>query len=726
VARIKQTVTQRNMSMMEIREDFLEADDLELRMASLRGAKNMRALATRVVECRPGTFYRRTLDDADDVIEIRPASGVAFGIIINDTSLDVIDTRARVVHTEASVPWSDATGVWVEPFRDKTIIGGAWGLYTLTYASGAWSFAPFEFSTAAGAELAQPYWAYEQSATIQPSARTGSITLTASAAIWTSGYVGLRIRYGSREVLITDFISSTVMRGDVVSTLPPTFDIVLNSASDFRVGDAVIGVDTNFQGLVVAVSSLTITVVTTAFFDGPDVSEKLTSPTGSAIVSSVTEVSPAASPVWDEPLMSSVRGYPQSAAAVSGRFVLLDFPLIPDLVATSSARSIFDWEVGLDDDDAIVRQVGDNAPRFLHAVNAGDLLLFSDRGCYYLPTRDNGVLTPSNFNLVRFDQRAASPIKPVAVDDGVVFVEASGESIAAALLDGNVYLKWSVRALTTFHNQLIHTPKKLCGPALSSAAAEKYLFVVNGDGTLAAVSWNESLGGEQVGFAPWDTDGDFINVTPLFGAYWCIVDREIDGVTTRFLEEFSDEAFLDCAVLASAPSQFDTLSANNDTFDANGDTLTVLEPVAQHLAGNDVQYGGEDFYAGTFTVNSDGSVAGEPDLYGEWQIGLGFQSIVSPWPMELLNSERLGMVTVRVIRFGVSVQATSQFTIMCNGNSRSIGGYAFGDDLSERPPLRTQIYRMPVMGRRDHPELAIIKDKPGRFRILAMTQEVQG
>jgi len=46
VARVKQTITQRDFSYMEIREDFLERDDLDVRKASLRGAENIRTLAS--------------------------------------------------------------------------------------------------------------------------------------------------------------------------------------------------------------------------------------------------------------------------------------------------------------------------------------------------------------------------------------------------------------------------------------------------------------------------------------------------------------------------------------------------------------------------------------------------------------------------------------------------------------------------------------------------------
>jgi len=725
VAGSKQTVTQRNMSLMEVREDLLEAKDLEVRRQSLRRSLNMRSLAPGAIERRPGLLYRRTLTDAGFMREITPASGVRFAVMIGDDLLEVIDEDARVVFSASSVPWDDASEVYIEDFRENTVIGGAWGFYNLLYDAGTWTFGAAEFADAIGGEAAQPYWSFRQDISMQPSARDGNITLTSSLPFWTAGYVGQRVRYGFREVLISNIVSPTVAQGIVVSTLPPTFNVTLTSPGEFQVGEVVIGQDTDFQGQIVAVSGATLTVVTGSFFDGPDVGEKLSGSSSSVEVASKVEVAPAASPVWDEPLMSPVRGYPRSGAAVAGRLVLIDFPLIPDLIVTSSSRDIFDFAVGSDDDDAIVRQAGDNAPRFLHAVNMGDLLILSDRGCYFLPTRDNGVLTPLNFNLVRFDQRAASEVRPVAVEDGVIFVEASGQAIAAALLDGNVYLKWSVRTITLLHNHLVKSPVALCGPALSSASPEKYMFVVNGDGTLAALSWNERIGAETIGFAPWETSGRFIAVAPMFAGYWCIVERTINNETVRFLEEFSADAQLDCAVIASFASQFDTLEVNGEILEVNGADLVVVQPAATHLAGGTVAIGGPDFYAGEYGVSSDGTIASEPSLEGERQFGLRFTSTVSPWAVELIESPRAGMLRARVIRFAVSVQDSASFMVWCNRTSREVGGYAAGDPLDVPPPLRTQVYRFPVLGDKKQADLGITKDTPGRLRILALTQEVQ-
>ena len=718
----KQTITQRSFILGETRDGFLEADDLEIRQQSCRDILNMRVTATRTLRARPGSFWQRTLGDTYDLIEIRPETGAVFGLIVNDGSLEVIDQQARVVFSDTSVPWVLGSEVWVEPFRDETIIGGEFGLMILAYNSGAWTFTDFAFDDAAGGQRAQPYWAFRKDIVMQPSGRTGAITLTASKPFFSAAYVGLRLRYGQREIAITSYVSQTVVMGNVVAALPPSFRLGLSSVNGFRVGDAVVAQDTNFQGLIVAIGTGTIDVVTTDFFDGPDLAEKISAPSATATLVTKTEIPPLASPLWDEQLISHVRGYPRAGASAAGRLALTDFPLVPDLICMSSNRSVKDFEVGADDDDAITRQAGDNSPRFLHIVNAGDLLLFSDRGLYYISIRDGGILTPSNFNVVLFDKRASSPVRPISVDDGVVFVEASGQAIAACLLDGNIYLKWSVRTISTYHSHLIKSPIKLCGPSQFAETPEKYLFVVNGDGTLAAVSWFSDFAADSVGFIAWETQGDYKTISPIFGGYWSVVDRSIDGMVTRFLERLSDDAMLDCQVEINVA---ENLTVNGVALTVNGAPLTVTVQLARPLAGETVHIYGEGFYGGTREVAVDGSIPDTSDMPAASYAGFNFISSVAPWPVEHVTSPRAGLLTARLIRGSVSLLASAGFNVRSNRTTRAFGAYSFGDDVGLPAPLKTRVAKFSVVGRRDHPEIEITKTEPGPFEVMAITQEVQ-
>jgi hypothetical protein len=720
---VKTTVTQRSFLLGEMREEFLEADDLETRQQSLRGGLNCRITAARTIAARLGTRHRRTVGAAYDLTSVQPGPGLEFGLLVNDSSLEIISSDGALVQTITPVPWSSGADVWVEPFREIAVVGGAWGLKTLTYNAGIWTFADYAFASTTDNAIAQPYWSFYKDVRIQPSATSGSVTVTASQGIWSTAYVGLRVRYGRREILLTGYVSPTVMNGTVASKLPPSYRITLASAANFAIGDAVIGQDTNFQGLVLAVSGPTIDVATTEFFDGPDISEKLSSPRGSSTVSAKSTIAPLSSPIWDEPLISPVRGYPRAGASAAGRLALVNFSAVPDLVCLSSVRGTDDFEVGAEDDDAIVRQCGDNTPQFRHAVNGGDLLLFSDRGIYIINIRDGSLLTPSTFNAILIDKRGANEVRPVAVDDAVVFVESSGESIAIAQLSGNVYLKWAVRSISTWHSHLVKTPVKLCGPSLNSSLPEKYMFVVNEDGTMAVLSWFADFNAEAVGFLPWATDGEFRSISPIFGGYWALVDRGIGAGTARFLEEFDEAALLDCILPITSDA---VLEVNGIAMVANGGPVDIVASQQLPLAGASVRVVAGDWDIGTRDVGVDGLIVGSEAFPDGAEAGFNFVARAQPWPVDIIQSPHLGMIKVRTVRFSVSVLHTGPIAMRSNTSTKRVGGYHFGDDLSIPPPRRTQLYRAMVLGRRDHPEIEIIKEGPGAFQILAINQEVSG
>lgn len=694
----KQTITQRSFVIGEPREEFLEADDLDLRLASLRKGRNVRIKATRTLDQKLGSWFKRTMVADLPIFEIRPTFEAVYGVVVNEAQLEVWDQDGSVVFSSTAYAFGDPAKVWVEGFGPDVVIGTFNGMFQLHFdANVGWSLAPFAFAAAPGAQLAQPYWSFQQGITMQPSALTGAITLTASADFFTPAYVGLRLRYNYKEILITGYTSPTVVSGTVQNRLPPTYRITLAAAAThFQIGDPVVGQNTGFEGQIVAKSGSDIDVVTLKFLDGPDVAENLSAPSATLAVNAKAIITTAASIVWDEPLISPVRGYPQSATGASGRLILSDFPQASDVIAASSVREITDFLVGDKDDDAIVRAVGDNSPRFLHVVNAGDLLLLADRGIYMVELRGNAALSPATFVPRLVDRRGASAVKPAQIDDGVLFLEASGEALAVALLDGNIYLKWSVRTISTFHAHLISSPIALCGPPENSTLPEKYLFVVNSDGTLAVMSWVDGFDPENVGFVPWTTEGQYKRVHSIFGKYWTNVQREVASVSRVLVEEFSPDVWVDCASV-----------------------VATIDPIFE---GQSLSICGENWYAGEQVVGIGGTIEG--DFPADVIVGWNYQSIAGLWPQEQINHPKAGVLAARVIRVGVSVLHTGPFAIRCNNITQRFGGYSFGDDLSDQPPPATRLYRCSVIGRRDHPEIEFIKETPGLFQILAASQEV--
>lgn len=87
---------------------------------------------------------------------------------------------------------------------------------------GAWSIVDWEFYNHAG-RIYQPMYKFANSAvTVTPSATSGSITLTASTAVFEAGHVGTRLRVGNKETVITAVASPTVVSVTVIETLLST------------------------------------------------------------------------------------------------------------------------------------------------------------------------------------------------------------------------------------------------------------------------------------------------------------------------------------------------------------------------------------------------------------------------------------------------------------------------------------------------------------------------
>lgn len=86
-------------------------------------------------------------------------------------------------------------------------------------AGGTWLLQDWDFYSASNV-IEQPYFKFADTAvTMTPSGTTGTITLTASAAIFTADHEGTRLRVGGKEVEITDFNSPTVVTVNVIQTL---------------------------------------------------------------------------------------------------------------------------------------------------------------------------------------------------------------------------------------------------------------------------------------------------------------------------------------------------------------------------------------------------------------------------------------------------------------------------------------------------------------------------
>ena len=243
MARRKETLWQTDFSIGAPRPESEEREDLPLIEGSVKEALNTIALTTGQIEGRPGTVYA-SATTAGKGIEVDLGSGRVYDLHLTPTGYVIYNADESVADSETGFDWTAVSGKWgsytiadvrfwvlPDPDSSAILIGSKYfPIQVLSVDSaGSWTFGEMAFSQGLAGTTLQPYWRYNPGVTIQPSARTGSITVTASAAIWTDAHEGIRIRYVDREILLGTRVSSTVMNATVIEELPPTYTITVDN-----------------------------------------------------------------------------------------------------------------------------------------------------------------------------------------------------------------------------------------------------------------------------------------------------------------------------------------------------------------------------------------------------------------------------------------------------------------------------------------------------------------
>lgn len=734
MAQRKETIWQVDFSLGSVRPEAVERDDIALVEKSLREATNTATLSTGQVEGRPGLAY---LNDVTASIgrEVDLGAGRIFDLHIVPNGVILYDASGAVVFSDLSRPWTGLSGVWgsfvfadlkfwviSDPDTSSVLIGSQHTpIQGLSVAGGTWAYGSFLFATGLAGEKLQPYWEYDAGILISPSARTGAITVTASAPLWTAAHIGMSIRYLSREITLTGFVSSTVMNGTVIEELPPTYRITVASASGYKLGDAVEHKILGGQGIVTGISGTNITVLATSSYDGFDAvaTPKLVGPNAAQVISAVVQIAPAATFLWDMQMLSKVHGYPGCAAKHKGRTFLGAFPGAPLAFASSGVADISDFSMGVNDDDGFAESLSaDRGGALKFIVSAEDLLFFTSKGIYYQQTRSGEPITPKTINPTGFSTLGCADVEPAVVEDGCIFADAVGGQIFAALLGGDVYRSWRAVPMAKYHNHVPANPVRISATSSGSETPEQFVYVLRGDGNLAVCQWDRDE--TAISWRVWNTVGTFQSVYQCFGSVLAIVDRMISGVARRTRERFTLDAVMDCSAWVQRTDAFPQGQAGLVVNGWTGAFATHLtgHTATVYMAGWDL--GDNPVGAAGKPLDGAGNVLPYPDYDGMVQVGLPFQIAIVPWARRSSRTQSGTREVKRLIQMFITVQATGVFSV----DGIAHGGYRAGENLSIPPlPRDTQI-KVPILGRVAYETVNIVRQRPGMFRLLKLGYRV--
>ena len=649
---------QNAFSTGEVGPEFLQRAEEELQNESAQALRNVIIANAGGVMRRPGTVPKASVTNGTSRrIEVFDLVGDEIRcIVLTDGQVDIYEDDGTIEDTLVA-PWLEADiDDIVHTNGDNTFyFFGNFKPQKLTYTAGVWTLADMTYESSIGSTIAQPYWRFSSTKGISltPSALTGSITLTASDDLFVADHVGTRFRYIGNEIEITGYTNATTVTGTVITSLYPTIDVTVASSAGFQVGELIVGDTSGAEGIITSIpdgTSLIVTLTTgyTYFAD----TEKVDGPSATTTVSGTpTNTTPAASVIWDEQMISSVRGYPRTGCLHRNRLIMAGFPQAPNAIAASATGFENDFDLGqAEDSDAFIEALGDDQNASIrHLVSSEQLIVLTDRAPYYVPENENSPFSPTRISFNRISTDGASTVRPLLTPEGVVFVD-NAKRLLVIGATGSVRASWAVQELSLFSTHLMTDPKSLTYVDGLGNRSERYVLVLNSDSTVAAVAYRR--GAEQVGVSLW---------TPATGFDWLSFaswKTRLFCLQGDFFAEFDMDAVMDLEY----------------PYDV------ALPLVAQ--VGLDLYIAREGVvWQGPFEVDSGGLV-GTVDPAAGQTAGMDFRTSIIPSPPV---AKSFGYERRRVSRLWTDVLETGPYRV----DGELVNTHDEDDDIESPPPLRS-------------------------------------
>jgi len=418
--------------------------------------------------------------------------------------------------------------------------------------------------------------------TITPSATTGSITLTASAAVFDPSHISLpgalfkitqpRINteiIGTSIAPATGVSSSIDVKGTFTynthGTWAMTIKLQRNENEEgwetYRTFVSHSDRNIQFTGTENADNVQYRINVTSATSGTVHHDLTVNNPTQDGIVRIDTYISPTqvtatvltdfastlASKRWYEGAWSAHRGYPAAFTFFEERAVYAGTTYQPQTVWLSASGDFENFEGGTNDDDAFTLTMSSdemNAIRWLSALEA--LVLGTIGGEWRIrATSLDEELTPTNFNVRQQSTYGSKKIQPIPVGTAVLFVDYVGRKVRE-LTFSDEKQKFVAPDLSALAEHITLT-------GITSFAYQRnpdaILWSTLADGSLLSMTYERDQDVVAWSKHPLGGDGDAESVAVVSGdtedEVWITVARTVDGSPVRSIEQLQPRVSVD-------------------------------------------------------------------------------------------------------------------------------------------------------------------------------------
>lgn len=539
--------------------------DLQRYGIALKTCRNFIVLQYGGVANRPGTGFIDTLLNPSKkgrLISFNFSDKQSYGLVFENLIMRVIKDGGLVLNTtgpniglpfelvtpylEADLPFLKYT----QSFDTLTITHPNHKIKQITRtAHDVWTIADFAFINGPFQDLNVAI-----GTTVTSSATTGTVTLTASAALFTTANIGQLFYLEIKDLGLPWEQAKVVAIGDIRRSDSKYYKSL--TAATTGSAKPLHDHDTASDGAVsweYLHDGYGIALITAS--SGPT---NATATVKSYIPDSLVGGGSNTTYRWALGAWGGSQGYPTCTTYTQQRQVFGGTPAQPEDYWMSKTDGYIDFGKSApgQDDDAIRRRVSGQKANFIkHFLPTDKLGILTSGGEFVESGNQNGVLTPSEPNIKQQSARGTSEVAPLIVGDTALFVQSRGSvvrdfaySFEADKFTGSDLTVWSSHL---FKN---HTVLDWAFAQIPFSCA----WVVREDGTLLGLTYMREQ--QVIGWHRHDTDGLFESVCVVSEGdediLYVIVKRIVNNNTVRYIErmhsrQFTDQRdakFLDCSL----------------------------------------------------------------------------------------------------------------------------------------------------------------------------------
>ena len=433
------------------------------------------------------------------------------------------------------------------------------------------------------------------------------------------------------------------------------------------------------------------------------------------------DTDPAGPSAWEITAFSSLRGYPRSVTFHQNRLIFGGSRDKPQTVFGSQTGDFFNFLPTVDnaitDDSGFVFTIGSdqvNVIKHLHSQQT--LFIFTTGGEFEMV---GSPVTPTNVN-IRLQTRyghADGGVRPILVDNEVLFVSANGRELRGFVFDFNSDSYYAENRTIIAHD-VLNNPDDITFLRAFKNTNQNYVFVANEDGELACLSINVRR--NVIGWSRFITDGKFLkclaindnDTTPPTQRLYALVQRDYvkddsTETTAVFLERMTENTIY-----------LDSWQQKTDSGHTQVDDI-------YHLKGQEIRIVTDGLVHANKTVSgrTDSANVALDDTSSNTQVGLGYTGTLTTMTIPvILNNQNYRGEEHRKVTGYVNLNNTQDLTV----DGQTIDFRSLGSGLLDVPitPFSGTVKKY-ISGITTDPTLTVTTTEPLQATILGVTTELE-